>query len=33
MLNAINSGWETKIAEYMNEVIKNIDQDVRYNKI
>ncbi len=30
LLNTINSGWTNKISEYMNEVIKHIEADVRY---
>lgn len=33
LLTAINNGWDIKIAGFMNEVIKNIEQDVRYHKI
>eukprot|EP00347_Sterkiella_histriomuscorum_P000287 403376460 len=33
ILTAINTNWETKISDYMEEVVKNIEQDVRYNKI
>lgn len=33
MLTAINNGWDNKIVDYMSEVIKNIEADVRYNKI
>ncbi|CDW81227.1 glycogen debranching enzyme [Stylonychia lemnae] len=33
ILNVINETWRVKIGDYMSEVIKNIEQDVRYNKI
>ena len=33
LLTIINNGWTSKIQDYMNEVVKNIEADVRYQKV
>ena len=33
LLNTINKGWESRIEGFMNEAIKNLETDIRYNKL